>query len=63
MIRAYEVYECRRLAALSSLQATIERRSPMFDALISGAMIMGVFALSYGIVRVAWWIFNDEKEE
>jgi len=35
----------------------------MFDALISGAMIMGVFALSYGIVRVAWWIFNDETEE
>ena len=39
------------------------KENPMFDALISGAMIMGVFALSYGIVRVAWWIFNDETEE
>jgi len=35
----------------------------MFDALISGAVIMGVFAICYGIVRVAWWIFNDEREE
>jgi len=34
----------------------------MFDALISIIMIMGVFALSYWIVRVVRWIFNDGRE-
>jgi len=35
----------------------------MFDALISIIMIMLAFAFSYGIVWVAWRIFNNDMEE
>jgi len=35
----------------------------MAEALISIIMIWGIFAFSYGIVKVVWRIFNDDMEE